>query len=97
MSALVPPTEIEGIVGAQRDRTTHLGRAISAEEVVYVLHSQECLDSGADLRECPFSLALDLGINPRRWKHFLDQTVGLVIVGSKLMPFSFRIDGEASS
>ncbi len=88
MTDLVDPTEIERIVGARRHATTHLGHADSDNEMVYILHSQECLDSGIDLRECSFSVALDKGINPLGWKYFMDQPVGLIIVGGRLLPFS---------
>lgn len=67
MSELVAPTEIEGIVGARRDPTDHLGRAVSAEQTVYILHSQACKDSGIDLRDCPYSRALDRGIDLDHW------------------------------
>lgn len=63
MSQLVDPTEIEAIVGAPRHPTLHLGKAVTSEQTLYVLHSQECLDSGIDLRECEYSIALDLGID----------------------------------
>ncbi|WP_028474072.1 hypothetical protein [Nocardioides alkalitolerans] len=79
MSALVPSTEIEAKVGASRHETKHLGRAVSAEQVVYVLHSKECRDSGIDLRDCPFSTALDRGIDTDRWAGHQDQAVVLVV------------------
>ena len=63
---LVPPDEIEGIVGAQRHSWQHLGRAVSADEQVYILHSTECIKHGVDLRLCRFSLAMD--------KHGIDAT-----------------------
>ena len=63
MSNLVPPSEIEGIVGAHRHAVSHFGRAVSSEQTVYILHSRECVDSGVDLRDCPFSVALDKGID----------------------------------
>lgn len=59
MTNFVPADQIERIVGARRHATHHLGRAVSAEQAVYILHSVACKDSGLDLRECPFSLALD--------------------------------------
>ncbi|MDO8308585.1 MAG: hypothetical protein Q7V58_09570 [Actinomycetota bacterium] len=61
MSDLVPSDRIEGIVGVQRHPAAHFGRAVSSEERFYILHSQQCLDTFADLRECPFSIALDGG------------------------------------
>ena len=80
MSDLVDATAIEEIVGAKRHPTRHQGRAVSCEETVYVLHSQECLNSGIDLVRCPFSLALDNGIDLDEWQE--DMPVTLAIVGA---------------
>ncbi len=90
MSDLVPGSEIERIVGIERHATEHYGRAVSAEGVVYILHSQQCKDSGVDLRECPFSVALDLGIEDAPpwtgWRRVQDQAVRLDIARGYLMP-----------
>lgn len=86
MSELVPSDEIEGIVGAARHPTRHLGRAVSAEQTVYILHSQECRDSGIDLRECPYSLALDRGIHERDWSEREDRPVILRIERGDVIP-----------
>jgi hypothetical protein len=67
MSELVDPTKIESIVGAARHPLRHLARAVSEEQKVYILHSQECLESGIDLRNCRYSLALDAGIDIELW------------------------------
>lgn len=67
MSELVDPKDIERIVGVKRFRHAHWARAVSAEQRVYILHSQDCLNSGIDLRECDYSLALDRGIDPSTW------------------------------
>lgn len=67
MTDIVPTEDIEQIVGVQRDRYEHWGRAVSAEQKVYILHSMVCLRITRDLRQCPFSLALDDGIDPARW------------------------------
>jgi hypothetical protein len=67
MSDLVPADRIEAIVGARRHLIDHIGRAVSAEDTVYILHSHACKNSGIDLRDCPFSLALDDGIDPTEW------------------------------
>ncbi len=56
--------EIERIVGASAHETEHLGRAVSAEGKLYVLHSRECLDSTPNLDDCEFSQAMGMGINP---------------------------------
>lgn len=77
MTNLVPRAEIEQIVGVVRHATEHVGRAVSVEQTVYILHSQECLDRDIDLRDCPFSLALDKGISGARWSGFQDEPVEL--------------------
>ena len=87
MTDLVAADQIEPIVGARRHPTHHLGRAVSAEQVVYILHSQTCKDSGLDLRECGYSRALDRGIDPGDWTK--DVTVGLVVEGGALVPLDF--------
>lgn len=86
MSDLVPPEVIESIVGTKRHATRHIGRAVSEEETVYVLHSQECKDSGIDLRDCPFSFALDEGIDLDIWDGYQDRAVGLRIRDGVLIP-----------
>lgn len=88
MTALVPPSEIEQIVGATRHPTHHYGRAVSAERTVYILHSQECRDTHDDLRNCPFSLALDLGIDPERgpWAGMEDRPVRLGRASGHIVP-----------
>ena len=80
MSDLVDPAQIEGIVGARRHPRAHIARAVTAKGTVFVLHSESCLSEfGGDLRCCPFSRALDRGIDTgcasmwrRRWR---DQAV----------------------
>ena len=79
MTRLEDSTKIEGIVGALRHEIRHIGRAVSAEQRVYILHSQKCLDSGIDLRECPFSVALDEGIDIGEWHGTTDRAVYLLI------------------
>lgn len=86
MSELVPADEIERIVGVRRHRKAHYGRAVSAEQTVYVLHSHECRDTGIDLRECRFSVALDRGINPEAWSAHLDVAVALGVWDGRLIP-----------
>lgn len=90
MAELVPADQIEGIVGVDRHATEHWGRAVSAEETVYILHSQECQDSDVDLRRCPFTLALDRGIQHylpwSGWRHVQDRPVRLEIFQGFLVP-----------
>ena len=80
MSDLVPAEDIEGIVGVPRHATEHWARAVSAEQTVYILHSHKCLDSGIDLRDCRFSLALDNGIRQNEWIE--DEPVPVEIIGA---------------
>lgn len=64
MTRAVPADKIEAIVGVNRDPVEHYGLALDEELVFYILHSGACRDSSPDsLHDCPFSLALDLGID----------------------------------
>lgn len=84
MSRLEPADRIEAIVGANRDPEQHIARAVSAEQRVYILHSQACSSSGRDLRLCPYSLALDEGIDPDAWTE--DEPVVVAIDHGRLVP-----------
>lgn len=86
MSDLVRSDEIETIVGAKRHGVQHLARAVSAEQMVYVLHSEKCKRSMPDLRECPYSVALDHGIDLDDWQGFEDRPVVAAIVHDRLFP-----------
>jgi len=79
VSAIVPTDEIEGIVGAERHEWAHIGRAVSEEQRVYILHSKDCINEGVDLRRCEYSEALDAGIVLSEWEHWEDQPVWLCI------------------
>jgi hypothetical protein len=88
---LVPPDRIERIVGMTRDPELHWARAVSAEEIVYILHSQACKDAIDDLRYCAFSLALDRGIDVAEWVE--DQPLVVTIYNGRLVPqFAGRCD-----
>lgn len=86
MSKLVPSEDIERIVGQARHKVVHYGRAVSSEETLYVLHSRMCLESGIDLRDCEYSVALDRGIKLDRWHGFEDEAVALYIEAGLLLP-----------
>jgi hypothetical protein len=73
----VPADQIEQIVGVERHPNVHYGRAVSAQQIVYILHSQGCLDSTPDLRDCAYSRALDRGIDLDAWVE--DEPVALMI------------------
>lgn len=60
----VPAVDIEQIVGAPRHEWVHFGRADSLQGRFFLLHSRRCVATNSDLRECPFSQALDRGIYP---------------------------------
>lgn len=75
MTDLVPPDEIENIVGVSRHGLAHYARAVSSEQTVYILHSKLCRDSGLDLRCCRYSQALDLGIDLVKWADYQDVPV----------------------
>lgn len=79
MSRVEAADRIEGIVGAHRHDSLHIGRAVSAEQRVYVLHSRECAARGIDLRQCEFSIALDEGIDLSLWEDYQDRPVELGI------------------
>lgn len=86
MAERVDPSKIEGIVGRERHRTEHYGRAVSREQTFYILHSQMCRDTYEDLRECSFSLALDNGIDQSLWADLPDRPVRLGVDHGLLIP-----------
>lgn len=86
MTEHVDPEKIENIVGAERHPTRHLGRAVTTEQVVYILHSALCKAKRDDLRECSYSRALDLGIALRRWAGHEDRAVVLGLDRDGLVP-----------
>lgn len=86
MTLLIPSDDIERIVGASRHRRVHYGRAVSVEDMVYILHSKQCLASGIDLRACRFSVALDRGIQMRSWSGCEDVAVVLGVWNDRLVP-----------
>lgn len=86
MTDLVPTYKIEQIVDVPRHARLHYGRAVSAEDTFYILHSQLCLDKSTDLRLCAYSRALDNGLPEPLWESHLDEPMPLSIVGGKLWP-----------
>jgi len=86
MAFRVDSDKIEGLVGATRHPKLHQARAVSDEQMVYILHSQACLDSDIDLTDCAYSLALDEGIDLQRWEHFQDQAMFVSIEDWRLVP-----------
>ena len=90
MTELVPADEIESIVGRKRSVKDHYARAVSAEQTVYILHSRECLDMHADLRECPWSLALDRGIDLDEW--VVDVPLTVYVRSGRLLPSPAQVE-----
>ena len=100
MTDKVPGDEIEGVVGRTRHPTNHYARAVSTEQTVYILHSRECLAMHADLRECPWSLALDRGIDISEWVEDVPLTVrvrdGRLVPSPAQVRFFRRREGGSS-
>jgi hypothetical protein len=84
MSKIVPAKETERIVGVERHKVNHFARAVSAEQTVYILHSHECLGMYPDLRDCPWSLALDNGIDITEWTE--DAPLRVNVRSGRLVP-----------
>ena len=86
MTDLVPRTEIEDIVGRPRHARAHFGRAVSETQTFYILHSMDCLEFNEDLRRCPFSVALDRGLDMEVWERLQDKPVHVAIYNGRLEP-----------
>lgn len=86
MSDVVPDGKIEQIVGAKRHVLRHLGRAVNAEQKVYILHSSRCKATTPDLRDCSYSRVLDEGIDVRDWEGWEDRAVVLGLARGGLVP-----------
>lgn len=86
MSETVPAGDIERIVGAPRAHRDHIGRAVSDEQRVYILHSKQCLARHEDVRNCEYSIAMDRGIVEYWWLGCEDMPVVLAIRGPHLVP-----------
>jgi len=90
MTVVVPAHMIEQIVGVGRHPSRHYARAVSAERIVYVLHSQACVDDLEDLRACPFSRSLDLGIQADQWIEDVSTIVEIDDQTGRLVPIGGR-------
>ena len=73
------PADAHRMVGTFRRQASHMGRLDTTTGEVYILHSWTCLDLHPDLRACPFSRSLDLGIDTGAWKGRADRPVFLRI------------------
>ncbi|MCJ1709266.1 hypothetical protein [Microbacterium sp. VKM Ac-2923] len=79
MSEVQDSDVVEAVVGTERREDEHVGRAVTAEERMYVLHSRRCIESGIDVRACAFSASLDRGIDLNVWRDHMDAPVVLGI------------------
>lgn len=86
MTYPVPADKIETLVGAKRHQHRHIARAISLEQTVHILHSAECRTRYPDLRDCPYSIALDQGIDLTRWQGYLDRPIVVTRRDGELVP-----------
>ena len=85
MTTLVPRSEIERLVQRRRHQTAHIARKVG--DVVYLLHSLDCLDRGDDLRLCGYSQALDIGCDHLSWEPYGESPVFVAVNrGGLLIP-----------
>lgn len=90
MTRIVQADLIEQIVGVARHPSLHYAMASTDDEMVYILHSSECLAEDRGLQKCRYSLALDRGILMADWDGFLDAPVTVRITDGRLIP-SFNL------
>lgn len=79
ITTLVDVNDIENIVGYRRHPEFHIARAISEEEHIYVLHSKDCHKANDDPTTCPFSVAVDAGIDTDLWQYYYDAPVRVYV------------------
>lgn len=75
MTDLVDPRDIERIVGRKRHPRYHFARFDSEKQTFYILHSAECVEKTEDLRDCRYSMSLDLGVRTEDWIDSSDRRV----------------------
>lgn len=81
----IPGYVAEAKVGVERHASIHYARAVSAEKLIYILHSQRCRDEQPILALCPFSRALDQhGIDLDEWVE--DVALPVAVVDGRLVP-----------
>lgn len=97
MSDLVNPDEIEAIVGHAREEYAHWGRMSTVDKRFYILHSRRCKDSGIDLRQCPYSVALDQCFDPLDWEGLEDRPMPLELWHGNLMPDEEGLDQDTGA
>ena len=93
MTERVPADRIEQLVCARRHPTEHIIRGDYTTLTAYILHPAECLQRHTDLRDCPWSLALDreavwLGTDQPQFVRVRDGH----LVASGDVPANYRIE-----
>jgi hypothetical protein len=84
---LVPSQDIERIVGARRHPLRHIGRAVSDEQRLYIMHSAKCVAETSELTECSYSkLLAEKGLSFDAWHDWMDRPVVLVEGPHGLVP-----------
>ena len=79
------PDEAIEKVGRERHPTYHYARAVSAENMVYVLHSAACL-ANDNIMDCTYSKALDRGIETVLADWVFDEPVQVTVRRGRLVP-----------
>lgn len=93
MTRPVDPSTVEAIIGLPRRLHQHLARVVDrdGDDGVFIMHSKMCVALTPDLRTCPYSLALDLGVADVPGWHDengepVRETVQVVLRRGRLMP-----------
>lgn len=91
MSNRTARSNVEAIIGVERDARRHYGRVSDSGEL-YILHSHECIESlsqrTSDLRQCAHEKAASEGIAPETSESLrvaplpliIDEQSGLLVV-----------------
>lgn len=100
---IVPVNEIERFVGMARLKHYHVAR-VDPSGVMYILHSTECKARYTDLRQCDYSLGMEVLLSTGLtldWGDFMDVPVIVRVirqfVGHGDGPLLLTPDGETTS
>lgn len=86
MTNLVDPATIEALMGQPRHPQRHIG--LWDGHTVTIMHALWCTQLGRDIRDCPWSLALDAG----RIHHMpLNQPIPLRLTRAHIHPEGTRL------
>lgn len=91
MTECVTWEQMQEVFGIPRLDHVHVAKAVSDEQVLYILHSQDCLDRTEDLRTCPYAEAQNQGVDEAAWEPYLDKIVVVALMqnwtGPRPSPF----------